>query len=178
MHYCGYVIGIPPFARNYSEPCMVFSLYFAVDGFIHHFLGLQSASMTFPLYYGIQQPPPSLHRCCLIIGASLSEPHMYEFYCYICIYVYALRSYVHLGPGVRHFNLERWHSWPRSLATAKPRTWALQVSFLHSNYFGQEGSFTSIQLLGSLRMTLRPCTRRRAAYVAAVDETAFPEVAW
>ena len=30
----------------------------------------------------------------------------------------------------------------------------------------------------ALRMTLRPFTRRRAADVATVDQTDFPEVAW
>ena len=40
------------------------------------------------------------------------------------------------------------------------------------------GSFTSCQLLGSLRTTLRPHTTGRAADVATVDETELPEVAW
>ena len=40
------------------------------------------------------------------------------------------------------------------------------------------GLFTSCQLLGSLRTTLRPRTTGRAADVATVDETELPEVAW
>ena len=35
------------------------SLYFLIDGFIRQFFSVQSASVTFPLYYSIQQPPPS-----------------------------------------------------------------------------------------------------------------------
>ena len=44
--------------------------------------------------------------------------------------------------------------------------------------WGGHGPPGSLVPTPMLRMTLRPCTRRRAADVAAVDHTEFPEVAW
>ena len=44
-----------------SSPYIVYGMYFVIDRFIYQFFGLQNASMPFPLYYGIQQSPPSPH---------------------------------------------------------------------------------------------------------------------